>query len=93
MLRGHARVVVGTRASAFAPVRDLGLVVAWDEGDDLHQEPRAPYPHVREVLLAPLGPGEFVVKTGGPGADMATAALDMKLHEGLHLVRGQVDGP
>lgn len=50
VLRGHARVVVGTRGSAFAPVRDLGLVVCWDEGDDLHQEPRAPYPHVREVL-------------------------------------------
>ena len=49
-LRGHARVVVGTRASAFAPVRDLGLVVCWDEGDDLHQEPRAPYPHARETL-------------------------------------------
>ena len=30
--------------------RDLGLVVVWDDGDDLHAEPRAPYPHVREVL-------------------------------------------
>ena len=50
VLRGHARVVVGTRAAAFAPVQDLGLLVCWDEGDDLHQEPRAPYPHVREVL-------------------------------------------
>ena len=50
VLRGHASVVVGTRASAFAPVRRLGLVVCWDEGDDLHQEPRAPYPHTREVL-------------------------------------------
>ncbi|VTR75611.1 primosomal protein N' [Cellulomonas hominis] len=49
-LRGHARVVVGTRAAAFAPVRDLGLAVCWDDGDDLHAEPRAPYPHVREVL-------------------------------------------
>lgn len=49
-LRGHAQVVVGTRASAFAPVRDLGLLVCWDESDDLHQEPRSPYPHVREVL-------------------------------------------
>ncbi|MFK5690152.1 primosome assembly protein PriA [Ornithinimicrobium sp. LYQ92] len=49
-LRGHAQVVVGTRASAFAPVRDLGLLVCWDEADDLHEEPRAPYPHVREVL-------------------------------------------
>jgi len=35
----------------FAPVADLGLVVLWDEGDDLHAEPRAPYPHARDVLL------------------------------------------
>ncbi|GAA3821740.1 primosomal protein N' [Cellulomonas soli] len=48
--RGLAPVVVGTRASAFAPVADLGLVVCWDDGDPLHAEPRAPYPHVREVL-------------------------------------------
>lgn len=49
-LRGQASVVVGTRASAFAPVADLGLAVVWDDGDPLHAEPRAPYPHVREVL-------------------------------------------
>ena len=48
--RGNVRVVVGTRAAAFAPVADLGLVVCWDDGDDLHAEPRAPYPHTREVL-------------------------------------------
>ena len=52
VLRGHAPVVVGTRAAAWAPVRDVGLFVCWDDGDDLHQEPRAPYPHVREVLRA-----------------------------------------
>ncbi len=50
VLRGTARVVVGTRASAFAPVADLGLAVVWDDGDGQHAEPRAPYPHVREVL-------------------------------------------
>ncbi|WP_421736102.1 primosomal protein N' [Cellulomonas sp.] len=49
-LRGQASVVVGTRASAFAPVTNLGLAVVWDDGDPLHAEPRAPYPHVREVL-------------------------------------------
>ncbi len=49
--RGARRVVVGTRAAAFAPVRDLGLVAIWDDGDDLHAEPRAPYPHTRETLL------------------------------------------
>lgn len=49
--RGVRRVVVGTRAAAFAPVADLGLVAIWDDGDDSHAEPRAPYPHAREVLL------------------------------------------
>ncbi|KAA1424171.1 primosomal protein N' [Nocardioides antri] len=49
--RGARKIVVGTRSAAFAPVHDLGLVVVWDDGDDLHAEPRAPYPHTREVLL------------------------------------------
>lgn len=48
--RGTARAVVGTRAAMFAPVADLGLVVLWDDGDDVHAEPHAPYPHPREVL-------------------------------------------
>ncbi len=49
--RGVVQIVVGTRAAAFAPVRDLGFVALWDDGDDLYAEPRAPYPHAREVLL------------------------------------------
>lgn len=49
--RGASRIVLGTRATAFAPVHDLGLVAIWDDGDDLYAEPRAPYPHTREVLL------------------------------------------
>ena len=48
--RGTVRVAAGTRAAMFAPVHNLGLVVIWDDGDDLHAEPRAPYPHAREVL-------------------------------------------
>ncbi|WP_417323602.1 primosome assembly protein PriA [Dactylosporangium cerinum] len=50
--RGAARVVIGTRAACFAPVAGLGLVAIWDDGDDLHAEPRAPYPHARQVLLS-----------------------------------------
>ncbi len=49
--RGDVKVVLGTRAAAFAPVHDLGLVAQWDDGDDLYVEPRAPYLHTREVLL------------------------------------------
>ncbi|MFH8451698.1 primosomal protein N' [Streptomyces fungicidicus] len=49
--RGSVRAVIGTRAAMFAPVRDLGLVAVWDDGDDSHSEQHAPQPHSREVLL------------------------------------------
>lgn len=49
VLRGQAPVVVGTRSAVFAPMPDLGFIGVWDDGDDLHAEPRQPYPHVREV--------------------------------------------
>ena len=49
--RGAARIVIGTRAAAFAPLREIGLVAVWDDGDDLYAEPRAPYCHTRDVLL------------------------------------------
>ncbi|MCX5045226.1 primosomal protein N' [Aldersonia sp. NBC_00410] len=51
VLRGTARVVVGTRSAVFAPVDRLGLVAIWDDGDDTYAEPRSPYPHAREVAL------------------------------------------
>ena len=51
VLSGAAGVVVGTRSAAYAPVHRLGLVICWDDGDDLHIEQRAPYAHAREVLL------------------------------------------
>ena len=51
VLRGQARLVIGTRSAVFAPVDRLGLVVIWDDGDDSLSEPRAPYPHAREVAM------------------------------------------
>ncbi len=47
--RGGVRLVAGTRAAVFAPVRDLGLVALWDDGNDAWSEPHAPYWHAREV--------------------------------------------
>lgn len=63
--RGHRRIVAGTRAAAWAPVHDLGLAMIWDDGDDLHAEPRAPYPHTREVLLTRTARGDAAVLVGG----------------------------
>ena len=63
--RGDVPVVIGTRAAMFAPVARLGLVAIWDDGDDLHAEPRAPYPHAREVLLTRARLGEAAALVGG----------------------------
>ncbi len=63
--RGTRRIVVGTRAAAFAPVHELGLVAIWDDGDDLHAEPRAPYPHAREVLLTRAQVEQAAALVGG----------------------------
>ncbi|HZL74454.1 MAG TPA: primosomal protein N' [Propionibacteriaceae bacterium] len=59
--RGDVQVVIGNRAAAYAPVRDLGLVALWDDGDDLLAEQRAPYPHARDVLAMRAHDGQAAV--------------------------------
>lgn len=63
--RGQIKAVIGTRAAAFAPVHDLGLVVIWDDGDDLFAEQRSPYPHPREILLTRALDRNAAVLIGG----------------------------
>lgn len=50
-LAGPPCIVVGNRSAVFTPVRHLGLVAVWDDGNDTLAEPRAPYPHAREAGL------------------------------------------
>jgi primosomal protein N' (replication factor Y) len=80
VLRGAASIVVGTRAAVYAPVRDLGLIVVWDDGDDLHAEPRAPYPHVREVAALRAHQAGAGLIVGGYVRTAETAAL---VHRGF----------
>ena len=49
VLRGHARIVIGTRTAVFAPVRDLRLVIVWNDAEDTLWEPHAPYWNARDV--------------------------------------------
>jgi primosomal protein N' (replication factor Y) len=74
-LRGGVDVVVGTRAAAFAPVRDLGLIVCWDDGDDLLAEPRAPYPHARDVLVLRAHQAGAGALLGGHAVSVEAAGL------------------
>ncbi|KOG20321.1 MULTISPECIES: primosomal protein N' [Streptomyces] len=73
--RGAVRAVVGTRAAMFAPVRDLGLVVIWDDGDGSHSEPHAPQPHAREVLVLRAGHDRCAFLLGGTSCTVEAAQL------------------
>ncbi|MEU3253863.1 primosomal protein N' [Streptomyces sp. NPDC006997] len=73
--RGSVRAVVGTRAAMFAPVRDLGLVALWDDGDDSHSELHAPQPHAREVLLLRAAQDRCAFLLGGLGCTVEAAQL------------------
>lgn len=73
--RGGVRLVVGTRSAVFAPVRDLGLVAVWDEGSDAFAEPRAPYPHTREVAALRASLDSCGLLLAGYGRSAETQAL------------------
>ncbi|MFF4836815.1 primosomal protein N' [Streptomyces sp. NPDC001315] len=73
--RGSVRAVVGTRAAMFAPVRDLGLVALWDDGDDSHSEQHAPQPHAREVLLLRAAQDKCAFLLGSWGCTVEAAQL------------------
>jgi len=75
--RGHVRCVVGTRSAVWAPAANLGAVIVWDDGDDLHAEPRAPYCHARDVGVA---------RAHLTGASLVLAGFAMTA-EGAALVR------
>lgn len=75
VLRGGATVTIGTRSAIFAPARDLGLIVVWDDGDESMCEPRAPYPHTREVAVLRAHDAAAAVVIGGYSRTAETQAL------------------
>jgi primosomal protein N' (replication factor Y) len=73
--RGAVRCAIGTRSASYAPVRDLGLAAIWDDGDDLHAEPRAPYAHVRDVLMLRAHATGAAVLVGGHAPSVEAETL------------------
>ncbi|OBG27285.1 primosomal protein N' [Mycobacterium sp. E3198] len=74
-LRGTARLVIGTRSAVFAPVSDLGLVMVWADADDSLAEPRAPYPHAREVAMLRAHQARCAALIGGVARTAEAQAL------------------
>jgi primosomal protein N' (replication factor Y) (superfamily II helicase) len=74
-LRGSARLVIGTRSAVFAPLSDLGLVMVWADADDTLVEPRAPYPHAREVAMLRAHQARCAALIGGYSRTAEAQAL------------------
>jgi primosomal protein N' (replication factor Y) (superfamily II helicase) len=74
-LRGSARLVIGTRSAVFAPLSDLGLVMVWADADDSLAEPRAPYPHAREVAMLRAHQARCAALIGGHARTAEAHAL------------------
>ncbi|OBI70066.1 primosomal protein N' [Mycobacterium sp. E796] len=74
-LRGRARLVIGTRSAVFAPLSDLGLVMVWADADDSLAEPRAPYPHAREVAMLRAHQARCAALIGGYARTAEAQAL------------------
>lgn len=73
--RGDVRLVLGTRNAVYAPVASLGLIAVWDEGNDAYAEPRAPYPHAREVAALRASHQRCALLLAGYGRSAETQAL------------------
>ncbi|NLG55035.1 MAG: primosomal protein N' [Rhodococcus sp.] len=90
-LRGTAKVIVGTRSAVFAPTPDIGVVAVWDDGDESHAQPRAPYPHTREVaVLRGHGAGCAVVIGGHARTAEAQVLVDSGWAHDLCAPRAEV---
>ncbi len=73
--RGEARIVVGTRSAVFAPIKDLGLIVVVDDGNDAYAEPKAPYPHARSVAVLRAAQEATALLLAGHGRSTDAQAL------------------
>lgn len=74
ILRGEARVVIGTRTAAFAPVGRLGLIVVDEEHDGGYKSDRTPRYDTRWVARRRAALAQARVVVGSATPDLVTLA-------------------
>src|SRR5262249_59331691 len=65
----------GSGGAGFARLSDLGLVMVWADADDSLAEPRAPYPHAREVAMLRAHQARCAALIGGYARTAEAQAL------------------
>jgi primosomal protein N' (replication factor Y) len=51
VLASDKSIVIGSRSAIYAPVKNLGVIALFDDGDDSLREQGSPYTHAREIAL------------------------------------------
>jgi len=74
ILRGEARVVIGTRTAAFAPLADIGLIVVDEEHDGGYKADRTPRYDARWVARRRAGISGARVVLGSATPDLVSVA-------------------
>lgn len=93
VLRGDARVVVGTRTAAFAPLEQLGLLVVDEEHDGAYKSDRTPRYDARWVARRRAALTGARVVLGSATPDLVTVARVRGGHsERARLVERRVGG-
>jgi primosomal protein N' (replication factor Y) len=64
ILRGDARMIVGTRSAIFAPVADLALIIVDEEHDSSYKQEESPRYHARDVAVVRAKMANAVVVLG-----------------------------
>lgn len=66
ILRGEARLVIGTRTAIFAPLEVLDGIIVWGDGDESLWEQQAPYWNARDVAAIRSHEQECSLLVGSP---------------------------
>ncbi len=91
VVRGQASIVVGTRSAVLAPMTHLGVIVVWDEGSNLHDDPRAPYPNARDVAALRAQTDQCALLLAGYSCSPRVAGwLDSGWLAGIQTPRGRL---
>ena len=51
VMRGEARIVIGTRSAIFAPVTNVGIIIMDEEGEPSYKSDSTPRYHARDVAI------------------------------------------
>jgi primosomal protein N' (replication factor Y) len=75
VLRGQARIAVGTRSAVFAPMHNLVAMCVWNEWEDSLCDPQAPYWNARDVAVLRSAQSNCALVLAGAAMSCEAVAL------------------